>query len=137
MAYITDANLKAYLKAHLKSGGTLPDYWDVLIPIANTQAYNEIRRRLIGRGYLAADIDNWDEREFFSYSLGMCQLLKHAAAGDTSDTWQQKFCIADQLDTIDILVDGEVVEPVADAGEIGTGVSTVFDADEWPWEGDE
>lgn len=134
MAYITDNELKTYLAAHLKAAGvsSLPAHWDVLVPIANTAAYNEIRRRLLGRGFTTAQIDAWDERVFFSYSLSVCHLLKHAASGDTPDTWQKKFCIVDQLDTVDIMVSGALVEPDAGASDFGHGSITVDSS--YPWE---
>jgi len=135
VAYITDNELKAFLKAHLKSSATLPTYWDTLVSIANTAAYNTILEKLLGRGYEQSDIDAWDRRQEFNYDLAMCRLLRHAASGNTPENWQQQFCRAGELDTIDLLVDGEIVDPVADEGEIGYGESAVHDTD-WPWEAD-
>jgi hypothetical protein len=122
VAYVTDVEVKTYFAAHLGVDNTALDArYDVLIPRANTAAYNQIRSKLLERGFTLTQIDDWDQGEEFNLDLACCYLLRTGHQTAESDLWQQKFCRQAELETVTILVDGEVITPSATVTGVGYG----------------
>lgn len=128
MPFVTDNTIATYLAAHLGTGDTLETrYTSVLIPAANIAAYNAIVGKLSGRGFTAAQIADWDRGEEFNKDLALCHLRPSVKGGDNGDEWKDRFCRLDELDDLDITIDGEVIEPDASETEIGYGDMTRSD----------
>lgn len=107
--------------------GTTPDkltaespHWIRKAASANTDAYNEIRSRLVGRGYTTAQVDQWDRRAEYNRRIALYFALCDGAAlkdADLEAVDKLKRWL-DDLDTVVVLIDGE--EP-----ELGSGSSGV------------
>ena len=123
MSYVTDAEVKTYFTAHLglEAEVDAAAKYDVLIPRANTAAYNLIRGKLLQRGFTTTQIGSWDQGEEFNLDLACCFLMRTAAQTTESDLWQQKFCRKDELEDIPVMIDGEIIDPTTSTGSIGYG----------------
>lgn len=123
MAYITAAALKDTLAAHLKlpAAANLPAQVDVYATNCVDDAYNLIRRKLLGRGYTLAQIDSWDERFAFNRNIALYKALCHVAESDDVDLWPEKFNWIDALDTIEIVCGGELQTPGGTTGQVTYG----------------
>jgi len=123
VAYVTDAEVKTYFAAHLGllSEDDTDAKYDVLIPRANSAAYNLIRGKLLQRGFTAAQVAAWDQGAEFNLDLACCYLMRTAAQTTESDLWQQKFCRKDELEDIPVMIDGEIIDPTTSTGSIGYG----------------
>ncbi len=84
--FVTDAALKSYVAGLLhKDPAGLPGFWDAIISAANTKAYGEIRRRMLGQGYSAAQLAAWDDGVEFELDVGAYWAFVHGALGEAVD----------------------------------------------------
>lgn len=123
MAYITASDLKDVLAAHLKlaNATALPSQIDVVADQCVQAGYQEIVSRLLDRGFTQAQIDDWDRNAEFNRDLAMWFVLRHVAESDDGDLWPQKFDRREELESVVVVVDGEVQEPGSSARRIGYG----------------
>lgn len=76
MAAATSAQIKTQLAHCLKiAEASLPSYWDQHVATAATFARQEVRGRLLERGFEAADVDAWDRLYEFTLDLGVWKSL--------------------------------------------------------------
>lgn len=124
--YVADADLTEYVAAQMRlvSDEELQSPFGVIVPKANAFAYREIRQRLLARGYRTADIDAWDRREEFALDLGTWFCLRSAASTQENTDWIDKFDRRDELDSIVLTVNDEIVDIVTDNASIRTGQNT-------------
>lgn len=117
MAWITDDELEAALKGALgiDPDAPLPPHFEKVVPWANRQAYYAVRAALIGRGFTADQVDDWEQREEFNERLGVCFAIKRAAMrGEGYDTQAAvEDCkeAVEELKTVAVVVDGEKAVP--------------------------
>lgn len=116
--YVTDDDIRTALGAHLKLAdpADIPDSADAAVPSANQSAYDEIRGRLIGRGFTATQVDSWDRRAEFNRDIALFWCLVHAANLSATDVWVGKLDRRAELDTVAVAIDGVVVLPGATTG---------------------
>lgn len=78
--FIQDSEVKSYVQAqlHLRNLNEMPTYWDELVPIAHTKAYNEILRAILQRGFTIAQILAWTAGPEYEYDLSAWWLIKTA-----------------------------------------------------------
>lgn len=127
MAYITDAALLASVAARLGSTSATitadSPHEVVIVGECNTEAYNEVRARLIARGYTAAQVDAWDRAAEFNRRVGVCFALRALAIFRETDLKAlEMICTClDDLDTVTLTEDDEPIEPASDSGGISSG----------------
>lgn len=111
--YITNTALEAKAKDRLGNGPDedLPQRYASVVSDANTAAYQDIRRALLGRGFTVAQIDAWDDRVEFNRDLGLYWIFAGQPNQSADDTWIEKLNRREELLTIPVLISGEVVEP--------------------------
>lgn len=125
--YLDDSAIKSYYSAIIGQSdeSSIGPRFDLLVPLANQSAYNEIRAKLAGRGFTAAQIAAWDRGEEYNRDLAICFLLRSALAGTVAEETRQTFCVrAKELEDVDITNDGEIVQPSIAGGAIGYGDMT-------------
>lgn len=127
MPYITDSVLRDAVAGALglASASDLPLHWTVrLISSANTRAYNKLREVLIGRGFTAAQVAawegaaNWNERLGVIYSF-LDARKSGAEIGGNLDSELE--AALEELKTISLVIDDEVVLPTPANSRIGRG----------------
>lgn len=127
MAYITDTVLRTALAKRIGTTlswlDTSSPHFDQLVTEANEQAYQTILTVLLGAGYEKATIDTWDRREEFNRRLGVCFALREGALlneGQLAALEHVCKC-EEELKTITVTVNGEIVEPDGGNPVVGTG----------------
>lgn len=125
MAYVTAAQVKTAVAARMAATeSTMPDHLDDLIDEAVEDTYHRMRAILLSRGYSAAQVDGWDRRVAVNRIMSVCYVYKHGGMGkDYSDLFIENVCsrIEKDLEECTLVVDGEIVEPGDDAGDVGHG----------------
>lgn len=125
MPYLTDAALesKAHDRLGLAASEDLPDRYASVVTDANTAAYQDIRRALLRRGFTQAQIDAWDDRVEFNRDIGLYWIFAGQPNQSADDTWIEKLNRREELETVAVMIDGEVVEPGATGSRpIGWGL---------------
>lgn len=125
MPYITDAALSAACatSAQAASAADLPAHWANAVASGNADAYDCLRAALGNRGFTDSQIDAWDARVTWSRRLGINRTRWYA----TDDLETQRLLdeqlkeFLEQLATVAVVIDGEVVFPDAANGRIGYG----------------
>lgn len=128
--YITDAALKSQVAAELghASSGDNALKADVIVPWANVRAAGTIQRKLVARGYTLAQIADWDHLEEYAIGIGLCWAMIRYANLAADDKWVEKLrALEEELDTVLILIDGEIGAPEGGNGMIGYGLMTRSD----------
>ncbi len=71
MSFVTDADVKAYVKDLVVKATTedLAAYWDSIISVSNAAAYRFIVTYWASKGYIGSQIAQWDFREDFQKQL--------------------------------------------------------------------
>lgn len=124
MAYITDAELKTALAPILRkaSAAEINPLWGNIVPDANVAAYNEIIGRLTDRGFTVAQIDSWARNDEFNRDIGLFwALVKGAGLDGYDDKWIERLDRREELDTVAVVIDDELVDPGDTSGSIGQG----------------
>lgn len=124
MAWITDAVLKsAYAsRRQFASSSSLPDHASDAAAAANASAYGRIRGILLGRGFTAAELDAWDDREQWNTDVGITFLEWKTGDGDARlQAWEELKALLEMLEELPIVIDGEVVTPSGSGARVGTG----------------
>jgi hypothetical protein len=80
--FITDNELKTYVKAVFRKGSEFSSVWDVIIPEANTAAYWDIVYAWQKRGFTKTQIDQWDRGEEYQKYFGLWWCLEKASVMD-------------------------------------------------------
>ena len=122
MAWITDAVLKSAIASRhqLSSPAELPDHVADTIAKANASAYGRIRGILLGRGFTAAQLDQWDDRVQWNTDVGLCFAeWKTADPADRPQSWEELKQLLEDLETTPITIDGVNVSPTN--GRVGYG----------------
>lgn len=112
---LTDRLLDALQKAELETSGA----WSTTITDANRKAHRTVLTALQKRGYTLSQINRWDQRSEFNIDLGIFWAL--TLAGTTknySDTFIKPFDRREELKTIEVLIDDELVEPLSESDAI-------------------
>ena len=120
--FITDDQLLDALANRLHTAvSALPSFWTGIVGDSNTAAYNEIVGRLMARGFLKADIDQWDRGAEFQRRVGVWFMLRDggAYAGFDAETIKSMDCRKD-LDTTLFAVSGAWVKPSGDEPGLAT-----------------
>lgn len=128
MAWITDADAKASVASVLKfaSAASLPSHWALQVAEANEEAYQYIRRVLVGRGFTAAQLDLWDERRVYNRRVMLCTLFETGGLPDDyNGVSLDRVCKArEELATCNVLIAGEQAAPGSSSGlNVGYGDS--------------
>lgn len=114
MAFTSTTTLKARLAGMLKISDPddLAAYWTDIVSDSLTAAYNEIRSALARRGYNTTQIAAWDRGSEFETDLGLFWCLtKGAGLGAPDGRWIEKLDRREELKTVDVTIDGEMVTP--------------------------
>lgn len=130
MAWITDQQLKDKLIAVLQKASLEVDApWDEIIPDANKAAYDDIVEPLLKRGYTIDQIDSWDARTTYNIDIGLfwC-LVKGGCTKDFDETFIMLLDRRAKLETLEIILDGEIVVPETLTGS-GTIKSGAMESD--------
>ena len=129
MPWVTDSTvLAAVASVHrFASAASAPAHWAAHCAAANVQAYNRIRRVLLQRGFAAADLDAWSEREEFNTRGALCNALRRLGLPEGAEGLSlSNYCkVWDELDALQGLFDegGEEILPVRLTASIGTGAT--------------
>lgn len=111
--YITDVSLSA--EAHdrlgLAAGEELPGRYARVVSSANQDAYRAIQSALIGRGFTQEQIDGWDRRVEYNRVLGLYRIFAEQPNQSADDAWVEKLNRFSELETVPILIGGELQEP--------------------------
>lgn len=126
MAYITDNALKAAVAASQATAGpdALGAHWHQVIPRANRMAYNALRSCLLNRGFTAAQIDAWTDREDWNERLGVCQACWSVAksSDDRGEAFRREWKeLLEELAGLAIVINGEVVDPTGASTRVAFG----------------
>lgn len=129
---VSNEQLKTFFAAQLRLRGGKGDLvasYDVLVPVMNSRAYNQILAKLLAKGYSRANIDAWDELANTIKFQATYYLFHSGAQLQADDTWPEKFNILETLDDEDfvLLVDGELVDVEADEAGISYGKMTYLE----------
>lgn len=110
---LTDAQIKTIVAALLKKDeDLLPSYFDTLITKGNTFAQQEIKGRLLRRGFSLAQTTGFDRFDEFTLDLACWWVLTRAGMLDAySDLSLKVTDRREELDTVLVFVDGEWVQP--------------------------
>ena len=123
MAFKTDQDIRNRLAGLLKQEqDQVPGYWDPIVSDSNAAGYNEIVTKLVARGYSKAQVDAWDRGAEFEIDIALfwC-LVKGAGLHGYDDKFINKLDRRAELDEVDVLIDGKLVDPAGVAG------------DQWGW----
>lgn len=126
MAWITDAALKTAIAAAdaQSSSSALPTHLTNAAAAANTAAYNRIRSVLFNRGFTAAQIAAWDEREDWNTRVGVVLAFWNVSKGDEDrgEPFRREYeSLMEELKELALIVDGELVQPSGSGTRISTG----------------
>lgn len=123
MSFLTDADLKTFLAAMLKKDpAALESFWNVLIPVANVSAYNQIVAALLDRGYTTTQIDAWDRGAEFQRYIGIYEVMV-AGGGLTEFNLDNLRSFAQRLDQLaDVVVETDGVPVPADSPSVDSQV---------------
>lgn len=129
---VSNEQLKTFFAAQLRLRGGKGDLvasYDVLVPVMNSRAYNQILAKLLAKGYSRANIDAWDELANTIKFQATYYLFHSGAQLQADDTWPEKFNILETLDDEDfvLLVNGELVDVEADEAGISYGKMTYLE----------
>ncbi len=125
MAWITDAELKTAIAGALgvASSAELPAHIGTnLVTVANGKAYKKLRAVLMGRGFTAAQLDDWEARTEWNTRLGVLYaLLEASKRGEAYPTqlMEDYKQALEELKEEQIVVADEIALPVN--GRVGTG----------------
>ncbi len=128
MPYIDNTTLASAVAASLGLGSaaSLPAHVLYNVSPANLFAYNRIRAVLFDRGYLAAQIDAWDERTNWNETLGVTITMWKSSKGDPDrgEAFRREYELqVKELLEYRIVVGGALVNPAGDseATRVGQG----------------
>jgi hypothetical protein len=129
VAYITDLQLKAAAAAALAQGtqGDLGEHWAAAVTRGNRAAYQRIRAVLLGRGFTAAQIDDWDGRVEWSEQVGLNRAQWYATMDvDVRRALNDELkAMLEELALLPIEIDEEQATPTS--GRISYGI---YDTDD-------
>jgi hypothetical protein len=110
--------------------------WPSIVAEKNQDAYSLIRSKLMERGFSAAQIDSWDQREVFNRNIAVCMSLR-AAMSVYQDITREKYYEAcsyiDALEKVFVAADDEAVNatnPTVSHGAMQNS-SDKFSEDMW------
>lgn len=125
MAFITAATLEDAVLVRLGQAATATPASSITAVITDAvdEAYQEIVTVLTERGYTAAQIAAWDRGAEYNRKIGVCLSLTNIGVNHEIDEARlDRICkCREELLTISILVDGELVEPDTAAADVGHG----------------
>ncbi len=130
MPYITDSELREAVAGALglASAADLPVHWTGrIVSSANTRGYNKLREVLIGRGFSAAQVAAWEGAANWNERLGVIYAFLEArkSAADIGGNLDGELEAAlEELKTVSLVIDDEVVYPTPTNSRIGRGDMT-------------
>ena len=115
IGWIEESEVTALLKAVLMDHHMDLEAADstVIITQRTEHAYQEVRTRLVGRGYTAAQIDTWARREEYQRDIAVwyCIQDKRFRLNDEQD-WSVFYNRVEELDTLELIDDdGALIVP--------------------------
>lgn len=126
MAFITAAALEDAVLVRLGKAATETPRSSLTAIVTDCvdEAYQEILTALASRGYTAAQIAAWDRGAEYNRKIGVCLFLTYDGVNHEVDEQRlDRVCkCREELLTIPIMVDGEIVEPESSSAAIGHGV---------------
>lgn len=130
MAYTTAAAVKTELANMVgaASSASLVSRYDGIVATSVEWGYQEIISALRERGYTQAQIDAWDRREEFNLSMALFWALSRGVVKQAEYNSIKQLDRRKELETVAILIDGDLADPGAGAGMVGYG-SLTFDED--------
>lgn len=125
MAFINAATLEDAVLVRLGQAATATPASSITAVITDCveDAYQEILTVLTGRGYTAAQIAAWDRRAEFNRKIGVCLALMNIGVNHEIDEQRlDRVCkCREELLTVEIMVDGEIVTPSTEFAGFGHG----------------
>lgn len=126
MPYIEDNALRAAVAASQGMTGpaALPPHFASVISRSNRMAYNALRSCLLNRGFTAAQIDAWTDREDWNERLGVCQACwaVSKSAEDRGEAFRREWKeLLEELAALTIVIDGEAINPTGAGTRISSG----------------
>ena len=130
---VADATVQAKIQSLIATSETLASKWTTIISDANANAYREVRRRLVTRGYTIAQVEAWEC--YSEYILDIGCYLALAEGGLYSQESQAHIELRKKRNTLDecVLLDssGKLLELTnnytVDYGDLDTDSTAVFD----------
>ncbi|AWM35901.1 hypothetical protein GobsT_63670 [Gemmata obscuriglobus] len=130
--FVSDEQLRAQVTAaNAMRDAALPDHWDALLPRANQNGYNDVRRIMLGRGMSAAEFAqfgadattdgfDWNLRFAIAHAfLAACRSDPEAVA-----VFRQELAdLAAELKDADVLLGDDVWAPAPGSARISCGDS--------------
>ena len=136
MAFTTDTVCLQDLADALQKGGTadLTDFQISMSSKSHAWAYGEIVSALTARGFLIAQITQWDRGNEFERDLSLYRSLCHGGVGQNIDEkWAKTFDRREDLKTVVLTISGVLVQPTGPTGLPRVGVEdTGNDIFVWP-----
>lgn len=125
MAWITQSQLTTAAKSVVSIGAaqTHPTHWDELLAAAIIQSRGAIRRALAARGFTAAQTADWDDLYDFHRRIALCNFFREGGIAKAYDSIHlNEYCKAlGELATVNVTIDGVLVEPGLTAGQCSYG----------------
>jgi hypothetical protein len=110
--------------------------WPNIVAEKNADAYTVIRSKLMERGFSAAQIDSWDQREVFNRNIAVCMSIRAAMSvyqDITRDKYYEACSYIDALETVFVAAQDEAVNasnPVVSFGPM-RNCTDKFTEDMW------
>lgn len=125
MAWITQTQLTTAAKSvvGIAPGQSHPTHWNELLAGAIIQSRGAIRRALAARGFTAAQLEAWDDLYDFHRRLALCNFFREGGIAKAYDSLHlNEYCKAlGELATVNVTVDGVLVDPSLVAGQCSYG----------------
>jgi hypothetical protein len=120
--FLTDAAILPSLAAQLKVDPSAIDgTWTTLLADCHVRAYGEIRRRILQRGYTAAQLAAWDDGPELERDITLWWTLTQGAGLATIDPREiDHLDRREELGSISLTNGGALVNP-GKAGRVGQG----------------
>lgn len=127
--FITDAALKTAIAAGnaQASSSANPDHLNDAAAAANVAAYNRIRSVLFNRGFTAAEIAAWDEREDWNTRVGVVMAFWAVSKGDEDrgEPFRREYeSLMEELKDTAIIVNGDILQPSGGGTRVSYGSFT-------------
>lgn len=125
MAWVTKKEIVDAAKSVVGIGSSQihPTHWNELLSASLVQSMGAIRRALAARGFSPTQINSWDDLWDYHRRVALCNFFREGGIAKAYDSIHLgEYCKAfGELATVNVTIDGVLVEPQLSGGQCVSG----------------